>query len=211
MSSVDPTLSHEFPPLREADAAADPITQFRAWFAEAQAAGLPQAEAMALATATPDGRPSARMVLLRGLDERGFVFFTNYEGRKGAELGANPRAALVFYWYGLDRQVRVEGRVEVMSAAESDAYFRGRPRGSQVGAWASPQSAVIPGREFLEERSRAFSARYAGVEVPRPPHWGGLRVVPEVIEFWQGQPDRLHDRLRYRREGGGWVRERLAP
>jgi pyridoxamine 5'-phosphate oxidase len=211
MSAVDPTLSHKFPPLREADADRDPIAQFRAWFAEAQAARLPLPEAMALATATPDGRPSARMVLLRGLDERGFVFFTNYESRKGAEVSANPRAALVFYWFGLDRQVRVEGRVEVVSAAESDAYFRGRPRGSRVGAWASPQSAVIPGREFLEERARAFAERYPGEELPRPPHWGGLRVVPEVIEFWQGQPDRLHDRLRYRREGGGWVRERLAP
>jgi pyridoxamine 5'-phosphate oxidase len=211
MSAVDPSLSGKLPALREESAGPDPLALFRAWFAEAQAARLPMPEAMALATATADGRPAARMVLLRGLDERGFVFFTNYHSRKGAELAANPRAALLFYWAALERQVRVEGRVEAVGADESDAYFRTRPRGSRVGAWASPQSEVIPDRGFLEERARAFSERYPGEEVPRPPNWGGLRVVPEVIEFWQGQPDRLHDRLRYRREGPGWVRERLAP
>ena len=211
MSFVDPTLFSKSPPLREADAAADPLMQFRAWFADVQAARLPQPEAMALATATPDGRPSVRMVLLRGLDERGFVFFTNYESRKGIELAANPRAALVFYWLGLDRQVRVEGQVEVVTAAESDAYFQSRPRGSRVGAWASPQSEVIPGRDFLDEQARIYAERYADEEIPRPPNWGGFRVVPEAVEFWQGRPDRLHDRLRYRRDGGRWVRERLAP
>ncbi len=211
MSSVDPKLTSAGAGLREADAGPDPLALFRAWFAQAEAAALPQPEAMTLATATPDGRPAARVVLLRGLDERGFVFFTNYRSRKGEELAANPRAALVFFWSELHRQVRVEGRVEPVSAAESDAYFRTRPRGSRVGAWASPQSEVIADRAFLEERARAFAALYPGEDVPRPPHWGGYRVLPEVIEFWQGQPDRLHDRLRYRREGPAWVRERLAP
>ncbi len=211
MSFVDPQLAGSGEGLREADADSDPLVQFRAWFARAQAARLPQAEAMVLATATPDGRPSARMVLLRGLDERGFVFFTNYDSRKGAELEANPRAALVFYWEELDLQVRVEGRAERATAAESDAYFHGRPRDSRLGAWASPQSRVIPGREFLERRAAEAEARYEGQEVPRPPNWGGWRVVPEVVEFWHGRPSRLHDRLRYRREGTGWVIERLAP
>jgi pyridoxamine 5'-phosphate oxidase len=211
MSFVDPDVSPTAAGLREADAPADPLTLFRAWFAAAQASRLVHPEAMTLATATADGVPSARMVLLRGLDERGFVFFTNYESRKGRELAVNPRAALVFYWGELDRQVRVEGRVELISAEESDAYFRDRPRGSRVGAWASPQSEVIPDREFLEARARACAEQYQGGEVPRPPHWGGERVVPEAIEFWQGQPDRLHDRLRYRRVERGWVRERLAP
>lgn len=197
--------------LREADADADPIVQFENWFSQAQAARVPQPEAMALATATPAGNPSARMVLLRGLDRRGFVFFTNYNSRKGLELMANPRAALVFYWDELDRQVRVEGGIEIVSPVESDVYFQSRPRGRRIGAWASPQSQLIPSRDFLERQVRAFAERFCGKEVPRPPHWGGLRVVPEVIEFWQGMQDRLHDRLRYRREGAGWVMDRLAP
>jgi pyridoxamine 5'-phosphate oxidase len=212
MPFADPPLSTPSPVLRESDAAADPIAQFRVWWEQALRAKLLQPEAMTLATATPDGKPSARLVLLRGFDERGFVFFTNYDSRKGRELAANPWAALVLYWAALDRQVRIDGHVEVVSAAESDTYFQSRARGSQLGAWASPQSTVIPGREVLERQMEELVTRFAGSAVPRPPHWGGLRVVPTMIEFWQGQPNRLHDRLCYRRrETSGWVLERLAP
>jgi pyridoxamine 5'-phosphate oxidase len=167
---------------------------------------------MALATATTDGHPSVRLVLLRGFDERGFVFFTNYESRKARELEHNPRAALVFYWPELDRQVRTEGNVERISAEESDAYFQSRARGSRLGAWASPQSQIIASREVLDRRMEELEAEYREAEVPRPPYWGGYRVIPASVEFWQGQTDRLHDRLRYRRlEGGSWCLERLAP
>jgi pyridoxamine 5'-phosphate oxidase len=198
--------------LDEADLLPCPFDQFQRWFDEAKAAGQVQPEAMCLATTTPDGRPSARMVLLRGLDRRGFAFFTNYDSRKARELSENPRAALVFYWGTLDRQVRVEGRVELTSAAESDAYFASRPRGSQLGAWASPQSEVMPNRQVLEARLREIAARFAAGPVPRPPRWGGFRVVPETIEFWQDRPNRLHDRLMYvRQPDGGWIVQRLAP
>jgi pyridoxamine 5'-phosphate oxidase len=191
---------------------ADPIRQFEAWLAQALAAEVPEPHAMALATATPDGRPSARLVLLRGLDERGFTFFTNYDSRKGRELEANPFAALVFYWTELERQVRVEGRVSRTSADESDAYFRGRPTGSKLGAWASKQSVVLPSRAVLEMEMAKFLRRYPGDDVPRPPNWGGYRLTPEVLEFWQGRPNRLHDRIRYRRsDGAAWVIERLSP
>jgi pyridoxamine 5'-phosphate oxidase len=212
MSSVNPrTRSGKI--LREGDMDPDPLRQFQKWFDEAVAAGLTQPEAMTLATATPEGRPSARLVLLRGLDAGGFVFFTNYKSRKGQELAANPWAALVFYWEPLDRQVRVEGRVEKVSAAESDTYFNTRARGSRLGAWASPQSQVLPGREALDQRVRDVEAIYAAEDmVPRPPFWGGYRLIPDMIEFWQGQPNRLHDRLCFRRQPTGrWLLERLAP
>jgi pyridoxamine 5'-phosphate oxidase len=198
--------------LKESDTDPNPTDQFRRWFDEALASNLHEPNAMTLATATPDGHPSARVVLLRGFDERGFVFYTNYEGRKGWELETNPYAALVFYWGELERQVRVEGRVGRVSHEESDAYFAGRPRGSQLGAWASEQSRPIKDRGALEERLRELEAEYEGCEVPRPPFWGGYRVEPETIEFWQGRENRLHDRLLYRRlEDGGWRRERLQP
>jgi pyridoxamine 5'-phosphate oxidase len=198
--------------LSERDLAPEPFAQFQLWFGQAVAAGLPQPNAMTLATVGVDGRPAARMVLLKGLDEQGFVFYTNYESRKGAELAANPWAALVFYWFELHRQVRVEGQVARVSAEESDAYFASRPLGSQIGACASPQSQVIAGRDALDVRVRELDAAYVDHAPPRPPYWGGYRVIPTSIEFWQGRLNRLHDRLRYRQdEAGGWLVERLAP
>jgi pyridoxamine 5'-phosphate oxidase len=197
--------------LTEADVAPDPVVQFGRWYDDARSAGLVEPSAMTLATATAGGVPSARMVLLRGVDRRGFVFYTNYESRKAAELAANPLAALVFWWGELQRQVRVEGRVERTSREESAAYFRTRPPASRLSAWASPQSRVIPGREVLEERVAEVAADHPDGDVPLPPFWGGYRLVPEVVELWQGRPNRLHDRLRYTRTAGGWRIERLAP
>ncbi len=198
--------------LLEKDLDSDPIRQFLSWFEEASQTAVAESNAMTLATATPDGRPSARMVLLRGVDDRGFAFFTNYESRKARELEANPHAALVFFWHELERQVRVEGRVERVAGSESDEYFRSRPLGARIGAWASPQSKVVAGREVLESRFGELESQYPQGEVPRPNNWGGYRLIPESIEFWQGRPNRLHDRLRYtKRETGGWLIERLAP
>lgn len=198
--------------LTEADLLPDPIALFQRWFEEALAADLPQATAMTLATATPDGRPSARTVLLKGVDARGFELFTDYGSRKARELEANPRAALVVLWAALERQVRVTGDVVRLTAAESDAYFATRPRGSQLGAWASEQSRPLADRGELDARWAALEQRYADAPVPRPPHWGGFRVVPEEVEFWQGRENRLHDRFAYTRGVyGGWERIRLQP
>jgi pyridoxamine 5'-phosphate oxidase len=196
--------------LRERDAGLDPFALFRRWFDEALAANLVHPEAMTLATATPDGVPAARVVLLRGFDEAGFVFFTNYQSRKGRELAENPRAALLFNWPELGRQVRIEGTVEVVAAGESDAYFRTRPRGHQLAAWISPQSQVIADRQILVDKMLQLTAQFPA-EVPRPPFWGGYRIHPHLIEFWQTRENRLHDRLVYRHSPSGWVRERLAP
>jgi pyridoxamine 5'-phosphate oxidase len=198
--------------LSEKDLARDPFRQFEKWFQEVEAARIPEPNAAVLATAARDGRPSARMVLLKGVDGRGFVFYTNYDSRKGRELEANPRASFVFPWIALERQVIVEGAVGKVAREESEAYFQSRPRASQLAAWASAQSSIIAGRDALEEAMKAVERKYAGREAPLPANWGGFRVVPETVEFWQGRRSRLHDRLRYRREAGGsWVVERLSP
>jgi len=197
--------------LDETSVDADPIRQFEAWFKQALDARLPEPNTMTLATVDARSYPSARIVLIKGVDERGFVFFTNYESRKGQDLAANPHASLLFYWIELERQVRIEGTVVKTSAEESDAYFNSRPLGSRVGAWASDQSRPLASRALLEAREQSFSERF-GENPPRPPHWGGYRLVPETIEFWQGRPSRLHDRILYTRQStGAWRISRLSP
>jgi len=198
--------------LLEKDLAKNPFRQFERWFQEAEAAKIPEPNAMTLATTGRDGRPAARTVLLKGCDGRGFVFYTNYESRKGRELDAQPRAALLFPWVAMERQITVEGAVARVTREESAAYFHSRPRASQLAAWASPQSTAVAGRAVIEESYRVIDKKYEGREVPLPPNWGGFRLAPETVEFWQGRRSRLHDRLRYRRApGGDWVLERLAP
>ncbi len=199
--------------LTETNVESNPIQQFKLWFEQAVAADIMEPNAMTLATATPDGKPTARIVLLKGFDERGFVFYTNYQSLKGQQAIANPQAALVFFWDRVQRQVRIEGKIAKVSPEESDCYFFSRPLGSQIGAWVSPQSQVIPDREFLAAKQQEIEDKYQNQDqISRPEHWGGFRVVPEVIEFWQGRPNRLHDRLVYRLQSdNSWIVERLSP
>ena len=202
--------SYERAALDEEASEADPLKQFEAWLAQAIDAKLPEPNAMTLATVGPEGRPSTRIVLIKGLDARGIVWYTNYDSRKGRELAEHPHAALQFHWVELERVVRIEGRVEKVAEADSDAYYASRPLDSRIGAWASPQSQVIASRAVLVASAARYSAQFL-LNPPRPPHWGGYRLVPDRWEFWQGRPSRLHDRLRYRLEDGSWLRERLAP
>jgi len=211
MAFADLRRDYSLAGLLEKDLAKDPFRQFEKWFQEAEAAKIPDANAMICSLASKSGRPSARTVLLKGLDGRGFVFYTNYESRKGRELAENSFATLLFPWFSLERQVIIEGSVSKVTREESDAYFHSRPRLSQLAAWASPQSAIISNRSLLEDSMKQLENKYAGQDVPLPPQWGGYRVTPETVEFWQGRRSRLHDRLRYRREKTEWVVERLAP
>lgn len=217
MSAVNPSIAdirkeYKLQSLSEDQAAKDPFTQFSKWWKEALDAGADEVNAMTLATASADAMPDARIVLLKGFDDRGFTFFTNYDSSKGEQLLENPRAALVFFWKELERQVRISGLVVQVTFQESDDYFNSRPEGSRIGAWTSPQSQVIESREWLEEKEKQFKEEFSGGEIRRPPHWGGYRVRPTRIEFWQGRPGRLHDRLLYSlQEKGDWKIQRLAP
>jgi pyridoxamine 5'-phosphate oxidase len=211
MTIADLRREYSLATLDVADVDRDPVVQFQRWFAQATGAELLEPNAMTLATCGADGRPSARIVLLKGVDARGFVFYTDYRSRKAADLAQNPRAALVFLWKEIERQVRIEGDVTRTEAAESEAYFRTRPLGSRLSASASRQSAVIPARETLDAAVQVVRARFPDGDVPLPEHWGGYRLAPSTLEFWQGRQDRLHDRIRYRRDGREWVIERLSP
>ena len=213
MNLRDRRIQYETAGLNSDDLDESPVQQWHAWYVEAAEAELPEPNAMAVSTLDAEGMPDSRIVLVRGLDDDGLTFFGNYNSAKGQQLDANPVASAVFPWIGLHRQVRVRGTVDMLPRHESDAYFASRPRDSQLGAWASPQSEVINGRDILNERHAEFAEKFAGVEVLRPPHWGGWLLVPEVFEFWQGRPNRLHDRFRYRRDDvtQDWVIERLAP
>jgi pyridoxamine 5'-phosphate oxidase len=213
MNLRDRRIQYETAGLNFDDLDESPVQQWHAWYVEAAEAELPEPNAMAISTIDAEGMPDSRIVLVRGLDDNGLTFFGNYNSAKGLQLDANPVASAVFPWIGLHRQVRVRGTVELLPRHESDAYFASRPRDSQLGAWASPQSEVISGRDILNERHAEFAEKFAGVEVLRPPHWGGWLLVPDVFEFWQGRPNRLHDRFRYRRDDvtQDWVIERLAP
>jgi len=211
MSIADIRKEYMRESLNEQDVYADPFLQFGHWWKEAEEAEIDEVNAMTLATAGKDGIPHARMVLLKDYSDSGFVFYTNYMSQKGREMHENGYASLLFFWKELERQVRITGRVEKLDAAESDAYFRSRPESSRIGAWCSPQSEVIGSRELLEDNVKKYTSEFATGDIPRPPHWGGYRVVPFTIEFWQGRPSRLHDRIRYTRKEGVWVIERLAP
>lgn len=210
-SIADIRKEYKLRELHEESAANDPFAQFEAWWQEALSSHIEEVNAMTLATVSPEGDPDARIVLLKGFDKKGFVFYTNYQSAKGRDLDVHPKACLVFFWKELERQVRIRGAVSVVSAEESDKYYHSRPQGSQIGAWASPQSQVISNRDFLEQADQVYAARYRGGTIPRPPHWGGYRVSPDRAEFWQGRPSRLHDRLEYVLDNGAWTLRRLAP